>query len=252
MAVEGSLAAEERQAALLTALRDHGRVAIDEAAERFGVHPMTIRRSLKALEKVGRARLVRGGAVHVSTEEFEIRQSRALSAKRRIAEKLQPEMREHESIGLDASSTVHVLAGQMPTVDHLLVVTYGIPTFQQLQGLAGVQAILSGGELDSRTGSLVGMVAQESIERFALSCCVLSTSALDAETGTMEPRIDEAAMKHSLARSSKRVILALDSTKLTQRSSIRSVPLSDIDLLVTELDPDSVEMDPFRDFVEVR
>ena len=89
-------------------------------------------------------------------------------------------MREHESIGLDASSTVHVLAGQMPTVDHLLVVTYGIPTFQQLQGLAGVQAILSGGELDSRTGSLVGMVAQESIERFALSCCVLSTSALDA------------------------------------------------------------------------
>jgi DeoR family fructose operon transcriptional repressor len=59
-------------------------------------------------------------------------------------------------------------------------------------------------------------------------------------------------MKHSLARSSKRVILALDSTKLTQRSSIRSVPLSDIDLLVTELDPDSVEMDPFRDFVEVR
>ena len=251
MAVEGSLAAEERQAALLAVLRDHGRVEIEEAAERFGVHPMTIRRSLKALERAGRARLVRGGAVHVGTEEFEIRQSRALVAKRRIAEKLQSEMREHESVGLDASSTVHVLAGQMPEVDRQLVVTYGIPTFHQLQGQSGVEVILSGGELDPRTGSLVGMVAQESIERFALSCCVLSTSALDTEIGTMEPTIDEAAMKHSLVRSSKRVILAIDSSKLTQRSSIRSVPLTEIDLLVTELDPDSVELDPFRELVEL-
>jgi len=251
VAVEGSLAAEERQAALLAVLRDHGRVEIEEAAERFGVHPMTIRRSLKALERAGRARLVRGGAVHVGTEEFEIRQSRALGAKRRIAEKLQSEMREHESVGLDASSTVHVLAGQMPEVDRQLVVTYGIPTFHQLQGQSGVEVILSGGELDPRTGSLVGMVAQESIERFALSCCVLSTSALDTEIGTMEPTIDEAAMKHSLVRSSKRVILAIDSSKLTQRSSIRSVPLTEIDLLVTELDPDSVELDAFRELVEL-
>lgn len=251
MAVEGSLAAEERQAALLAALRDHGRVEIEEAAERFGVHPMTIRRSLKALERAGRARLVRGGAVHVGTEEFEIRQSRALSAKRRIAEKLRPEMSRHESIGLDASSTVHVLAGEMPDVDHLLVVTYGIPTFQQLQGHEGIQVISSGGELDQRTGSLVGVVAQESIERFALSCCVLSTSALDAKTGTMEPTMDEAAMKQSLVRSAKRVILAVDSSKLTQRSSIRSVPLSDVDLLVTELEPESVELDAFRDQVDI-
>jgi DeoR family fructose operon transcriptional repressor len=251
VAIEGSLAAEERQAALLAALRDHGQVEIEAAAEQFGVHPMTIRRSLKALEKAGRARLVRGGAVHVGTEEFEIRQSRALSAKKRIAEKIAPQLSEHESVGLDASSTVHVLAGEVPQVDHLLVVTYGIPTFQQIQGVAGVQAILSGGELDPRTGSLVGLVAQESIERFALSCCVLSTSALDAETGTMEPTMDEAAMKQSLVRSSRRVILAIDSTKLSQRSSIRSVPLSEIDLLVTELDPGSVELDPFRDVVEL-
>jgi DeoR family fructose operon transcriptional repressor len=67
----------------------------------------------------------------------------------------------------------------------------------------------------------------------------------------MEPTMDEAAMKQSLVRSSRRVILAIDSTKLSQRSSIRSVPLSEIDLLVTELDPGSVELDPFRDVVEL-
>ena len=56
MVIEGSLSAEERQ----ERLREENRVGIEEAAKRLGVHPMTICRALKALERSGRARLVRG------------------------------------------------------------------------------------------------------------------------------------------------------------------------------------------------
>ena len=252
VAVEGSLAAEERQALLLSALREEGRVDIEEAADRFGVHPMTIRRALKGLERSGNARLVRGGAVYVGTEEFAVRQSRALTAKRRIAEKLRPIVVAHDSLGLDASTTVFQLAEQLPDVEHLLVVTYGIQAFQALQNQPNVQAILSGGELDARTGSLVGMVAQQAVERFALACCILSTTALDPQAGTMEPTIEEVGMKQALVRAADRVVLAIDSTKLAQRSAVRSVGLDRVDLLVTELDPDDGRLDPYRDVVELR
>ena len=251
MAVEGSLAAEERQAQLLSTLREEGRVDIEEAADRFGVHPMTIRRALKGLERSGSARLVRGGAVYVGTEEFAVRQSRALTAKRRIAEKLRPFATEHDSLGLDASTTVFQLAEQLPQAEHLLVVTDGIQAFQALQNRPNVQAILSGGELDPRTGSLVGMVAQQTVERFALACCILSATALDP-AGTMEPTIEEVGMKQALVRSADRVVLALDSTKLAQRSAVRSVGLDQVDVLVTELDPDDARLDPYRDLVELR
>ena len=60
MVIEGSLSAEERQERLLSTLREENRVGIEEAAKRLGVHPMTICRALKALERSGRARLVRG------------------------------------------------------------------------------------------------------------------------------------------------------------------------------------------------
>lgn len=252
MGIEGSLASEERQALLLSTLREEGHVEIEDAAERLGVHPMTIRRALKTLERSGRARLVRGGAVYVGTEEFAVRQSRALTAKRKIAEKLRPIVLEHDSIGLDASSTVYRLAEEMPDVEHLLVVTYGVQAFQALQNRPNVQAILSGGELDPRTGSLVGMVAQQTIERFALSCCILSTTALDPAAGTMEPTMEEVGMKQALARASDRVVLAIDATKLSQRSAVRSVELAQIDVLVTELDPLDERLDPYRDLVEVR
>ena len=249
MSLGGSLAAEERRRVLLDLLRESGRVDISGAAGQLGVHHMTIRRDLKGLEREGTARLVRGGAIFTGTEEFEIRQSRALSAKRRIAGKLGPVVLEHDSVAIDASTTMFQFAEDLPAVDHLVVVTYGIPAFQALQSRTGVRAFLSGGELDRRTGSLVGPVAQRTLEGFSLSCCFLSASALDPELGTMEPTVEEVEMKQAMARASRYVVLAVDSTKLSQRSAIRALSLGQIQAVVTELDPADSRLDPYRDRV---
>jgi DeoR family glycerol-3-phosphate regulon repressor len=68
----------------------------------------------------------------------------------------------------------------------------------------------------------------------------------------MEPTVEEAGMKFALAQASSRVILAIDSTKLAQRSSVRSIGLSEIDVIVTELDASDVRLDPYRELVELR
>jgi DeoR family transcriptional regulator, fructose operon transcriptional repressor len=251
MSLSGSLAAEERRRALLEVLRERGRVDIIYAAGQLGVHHMTIRRDLKGLEREGSARLVRGGAIFTGTEEFEIRQSRALSAKRRIAEKLGPLVREHDSVGIDASTTLFQLVEELPAVDHLMVVTYGIPAFQTLQSRAEVRAFLSGGELDRRTGSLVGPVAQRTLEGFSLSCCFLSATALDPELGTMEPTIEEVEMKQAMVRAARDVVLAVDSTKLSQRSAVRALSFDQIQTVVTELDPADARLDPYRERVQL-
>src|ERR1700734_2564573 len=114
MSLDGSLAAEERRRVLLDLLRESGRVDITGAAGRLGVHHMTIRRDLKGLEREGSARLVRGDTVFVGTEEFEIRQPRALTANRRIAEKLAPLVRRHESVAIDASTTLFARVEELP------------------------------------------------------------------------------------------------------------------------------------------
>jgi DeoR family fructose operon transcriptional repressor len=251
MGVDGSLAAEQRQQFILDLLKTVGRVDIGQAAEELDVHPMTIRRDLKALERDGAARLVRGGATFVGPQRFDIRRARALRAKRRIAEKLMPIVRRHDSVGIDASTTLLTLAESMPQLDHLLVVTYGIESFQVLCGRTGVQAFLSGGELDHRTGSLVGPVAQRSLAGFSLSCSILSTSALDPEIGTMEPTVEEVGMKQAMARASNQVVLALHSTKLAQRSAVRALAFDQVSIVVTELDPADERLDPYRDLVQL-
>jgi len=249
MSLGGSLAAEERRRVLLDLLRASGRVDISGAAGQLGVHHMTIRRDLQGLEREGSVRLVRGGAIFAGTEELEIRQSRGLTAKRRIAAKLGPLVLGHDSVAIDASTTMFRLAEDLPAVDDLMVVTYGIPAFQALQSRAGVRAFLSGGEVDRRTGSLVGPVAQRTLETFSLSCCFLSAAALDAELGTMEPTVEEVEMKQAMVRASREVVLAVDAAKLSQRSAVRALSLDQVTTVVTELDPADARLDPYRDRV---
>ena len=56
-------------------------------------------------------------------------------------------------------------------------------------------------------------------------------------------------MKQATARASQHVVLAVDSTKLSQRSAVRALNLDQIQTLVTELDPADVRLDPYRDRV---
>ncbi len=158
-------------------------------------------------------------------------------------------MLEHESVAIDASTTLYQFVEDLPAVDHLLVVTYGIPAFQSLQSRTDVRAFLSGGEVDRRTGSLVGPVAQRTLESFSLSCCFLSATALDPELGTMEPTVEEVEMKQAMVRASRDVVLAVDATKLSQRSAVRALSLDQIHDRGDRTRPGRSRLDPYRDRV---
>ena len=120
---------------------------------------------------------------------------------------------------------------------------------QTLQSRSGVLALLAGGELDRRTGSLVGPVAQRMLEGFSLSCCFLFRERARPRAGPVEPTVEEVEMKQAMARASQYVVLAVDSTKLGQRSAVRALNLDQIQTVVTELDPADVRLDPYRDRV---
>ena len=54
-----------------------------------------------------------------------------------------------------------------------------------------------------------------------------------------------------LQQTSSRLILAVDRSKLGTRAQARMFELDEVDLLVTELDPDDGRLDPFRASVEL-
>jgi DeoR family transcriptional regulator, fructose operon transcriptional repressor len=250
MAVSGTLDAERRRRGLADLLRTSGSLRIEDAAHDWQVHPMTIRRDLRALEQEGLARLVRGGAVYVGPTGFARRRAQALSAKRTIAEKAQALVPRGEAIGIDASTTLNQVVKRLEPQD-LLVVTYGLENFLALEERPGVRVYVTGGERDSRTGSMVGPLAVATLHSFSLARCFLSASAVHPQLGCTEPTAEEAEMKRALVAASSHVVLAVDSSKLAQRAYVRSLDLAEVDVLITELAPEDPRLDPYRELVEL-
>lgn len=260
MTLGGNLATEQRLEWLRARLADAGRVRTKVAADALGVSEMTIRRDLLEMEALGEVRRVRGGAaavggvsvaggregVLVGGLAFADRRRQRAHAKARISAKILPLVPETGAIAIDASSTLQRLAASIPGARDLTVITNGPATFEALQGKAGVHPVLTGGQLEARTGSLIGPVAVRAASTFLVSHFFTSAAAVDEHIGASEAALQEAEVKQVLTRVASRVVLAVDGSKLGTRAVASSLSWDDIDLMVTELDPLSPRLTPYR------
>lgn len=228
-----------------------GRVKVVDLATDLDVSEMTIRRDLDTLAEQGVVRRVRGGAMALGPQLFADRFGRQARAKDRIAAKLADLVGETGAIGLDASTTIQRLAGMLDDARDLTVLTNGPECFAALQDRPGVTALLAGGQLDRRTGSLVGPLATRSARDLSLRRLFVSAAGLDPD-GTTESTLEEADVKLALAAVAAEVIVAVDHTKLGQRGSARCLGFDRVDLLVTDLDPKDERLDPYRKLVKLR
>lgn len=251
VSVSGNLATEERHAWLRKALEREGHMKIADAAKALDVSEMTIRRDLQELEAVGLVRRVRGGAVAVGPVAFADRHRQRSKAKGRIADKLLPLIPPTGPIGFDASSTLLRLASAMQSGRDTSVITNGVETFTALQGKPGITALLTGGELDERTGSLVGPLACRSAGSLLLTRLFVSAAAVHPDLGTSETCLEEVEVKRALVGTAADVVLAVDSSKLGTRAVAVGVEWEKVTTLVTELDPTDRRLDPYRALADI-
>ena len=223
-----------------------GRVRVAMLAEQLEVSEMTIRRDLELLADEGVARRVRGGAIKLGPQEFGERSREHTRAKSAIGQKLLALVPDSGAIGIDASSTLQRLATRLGGTQDLTVVTNGPDTFSVLQERDGVNPLLTGGELDRRTGSLVGPLAVRAAREILVTKLFISASAVDPTFGSSEATLAEAEVKIAFAASADEILLAVDSSKLGSRAPARTFELEQIDVLVTELDPADPRLDVYR------
>jgi DeoR family fructose operon transcriptional repressor len=247
-----SIDAIERLEEIRAEVEARGRVRVPELAARFAVSEMTIRRDLDLLSERGVVRRVRGGAMAAGPQRFAERFGRQAKAKERIVRKLVDLVGDAVAVGIDASSTLQRLAPLLPETGTRTVLTNGPECFAALQEAPGVTALLTGGQLDPRTGSLVGPLATRAARDVALDLLLVSAAGVDPVLGTSETTLEEAEVKLALAEVSRRVVLAVDHTKLDASGPARCLPLDRIDVVVTDLDPGDRRLEPFRGLAEIR
>lgn len=233
--------AERRRQNILEELEHSESVSVSELCERFGVSDMTIRRDLDALAAQNLLRKVHGGAVRAIGKmgiEPHFAQKRNLQRleKKAIAREAVRLIQPGDAVALSAGTTTwHIAAALRQTNgDGHTFVTNSTNVALALQENGWDQIVLSGGIFRTPSDALVGPYAERTLRTLNADVLFLGVHGIDVDAGLTTPNIAEAETNRVLIEAAQRVVVVADHTKLGVVALAHIVPLSKVDVLITD------------------
>jgi DeoR/GlpR family transcriptional regulator of sugar metabolism len=237
-----SESSDRRKLAILEELANTRQVSVSGLSDRFGVSEVSIRRDLADLEELGLLRRVRGGAQSVPQTILEWSYSEKMSMqkqqKERIGRVAATMIKSGDVIIMDSGTTVVYVARQIPRElllsGELTVITCSVPLVRELGAWPGVNLIVLGGIYLRSQEVVVGPQAIAALASLHANKMFLGAGGLTLEVGATTATVLDAEVDRASATSSDQVIAVIDSTKIGRRGLATVVPLSEIDILITD------------------
>lgn len=234
-----SLQADNRRAKLAEMLARGQSISISSQADRFGVHPMTIRRDLAGLESEGLLVRCYGGAVPAQRITFEfafdLRRREHLAQKRRIASAAAGRITSGQTVILDTgTTTLEIAKCLLKTGIGCTVITSSLAIASELWTCRPIELMLLGGRVRGTSPDLVGPGVELMLERLTADVALLGADGIDPNRGCFTIDVEAARVAEQMAASARRVIVVADSSKLGTPAPVRYLKLKEIDELITD------------------
>ena len=238
----------ERQAVISEYVSTRGRARISELASLLGVTEVTVRKDLRVLHERGVLRRTHGGAIALTPlveRELAGRAVRHRDAKAAIARCCVALIGEGDSIFLDSGTTVDAVARALlatpdATPRNITILTNTLGVAEAAADAAGVDHVLLGGELRSSSRSLVGPMALRALQQFTVTIAFIGVSGL-SKAGISVSSVAEAEVKATVIENARKVVVAVDHSKLGATDFARICELDEIDTLVMDKRVPAVE-----------
>lgn len=228
---------EQRKQRILEVLARNQAVAVAQLAQSLEVSEASIRRDLQQLEQAGLLRRTHGGAVsnHISTFEPSLaeKEVQLKAEKQAIARVAVDLIEEGDTVMLDAGSTTLQMARQWRRTHNVTVVTDALNIAWELAA-AGVEIVVTGGNLRALTLSLVGPIAEGSLAGLHVNKLFLAANGIDLQAGLTTPNLAEAQTKKAMMRSAREIILVADHSKVGRVAFAQICGLDKVHCLITD------------------
>lgn len=232
----------ERRNQILALLQKESRVVVSDLARAFAVTEETIRRDLEKLEKEGYAKKAYGGAIINDSYNidipFTVRKKANVQSKQEIAELITSLINDGDHIMLDASSTAVYIAKQLKNKKNLTLITNSIEILLELSEVVGWKVLSTGGVMKEGSLSLVGYQAEKMINSFHVDKTIISCKGIDIDKGITDSNENEAHIKKLMLDAANVKLVAVDHSKFDKISFTKIDELSNINMIVTDVEPD--------------
>ncbi len=229
----------DRAAAIRQHLYSKGYSSVGEIAEAVGASEPTVRRDLLAMEEAGAVVRTHGGARIAETSgaevAFESREHINLAAKRAIGDAAYDLLRPDMAVFLDAGTTVLQVARRLRLHPiPLRVFTNCLPVAQTLLPVADLTVTLLGGTLRPQNASMVGMLAEEALNRLWFDLLFLGVGAISTDGDIFSSDEQEAQINRKMLTRTDCPVVMADADKFGRRLTFQVAPLLASSHVITE------------------
>lgn len=238
---------KERQAYILHQVSLHNSVLSADLSASINVSEDTIRRDLNELAESGKLIKVHGGALSKSFNSFYLRSDvYNVDNKKIVAQKGAALIKDGMFVLTGGGTTIVEMARLLPENLKATFFTGSIPAAFEYSQHPNIEVIFIGDKISKKSQIAVGGEAINKIRHIKADLCFLGINAIDPEHGITDNDWDVAQLKNAMVKSASKTVVMTISEKLNSHQRIRVCGVDDIDVLITELNPDDKILDPFR------
>ena len=227
---------EERLRVIMKKLEQENRVLINDLSKFFNTTPVTIRKDLDSLESQGLLKRTHGGAILQKSlfHGLNLNEKEKLNAeeKKRIADEAVKLISKGDVVILDSGSTTTQLARNMKNLKDVTVITTAVNIALELIN-SDLEVIITGGTLRKDSSTLVGPLAEITLNKISADLLFHGVDGVDYEIGLTTPDIIEANTSNVMMQRAGENILLVDSSKFGRRSLGVICQIKDIDKIIT-------------------
>jgi DeoR family galactitol utilization operon repressor len=224
----------ERERTILDRLSTEGSVTVSALAQDLGLSEVTIRGDLKDLEDKGWLNRTRGGAAPVMHRYILERQRERQEQKNAIARAAADLVQDGDVIMIEAGTTTALVARYLRGKRDVHIVSNSTLVFSYARMNPNLQITMTGGEFRRPTESLVGPIALETISRLNVRLAFVGTDGFTLERGITTHLMEGAEIVKAMKAHAETTVLVADSGKYGKTGFTSVLPLSDMDLILTD------------------
>lgn len=240
---------DERINFILQQLNKRQKVEYSALSKVLKVSEDTIRRDVNGLASSGLISKVKGGALPktIIPPSFQSRALYATQSKEIIAQKAAALFKNDQIVIFDGGTTPFLIGAFLPHDISLTVITHSFPIANLFLESPSVKIIFVGGHVSKNSKITTGIEVFKRYQNMHVDMCIVGVHSIHQELGITDPIPEEAEVKEIITSVSDKVVAVPTSEKLNAISTYKVCAPADIDILVTDLEPNDSKLQPYSE-----
>ena len=242
----------DRQSAILELLIDKPVISVTELSQVLNVSEATIRTDLNHLSSKGLIVRSHGNAAPALHPMMVRRQRAHVKEKIKIAKRAAEMINNGDTVVIDSGTTTAPIPRFLMGKRDIHVITNSILQITYFRLNPSISFTMIGGEYRFLDECFLGPLSLDALSRFNAKYAFLGTIGFSSELGLTTYSLEMADVILQMVRRADQVVLCADSSKFEKTGNVNTVPISDVDYLITDAGiPPEVERQMKEQGVEV-